>query len=768
MTEKHLSGKLHVCGASRFIGETHLPEHLLHIALVYSEYAHAEILSIDSGKAEVVEGFVCCLTSRDIPGENNIAHGNNDLQPLLPDVKVEYYGQPIGVIVAENKLSAEEAARNIQVEYKELEPVLTIEEAVLRGHFYIEPRKIECGNVEKGFADSDYSLSGEFETGAQEHLYLETQRCLAVPDDDGGVTLHSSTQSMSEVQTVAARILGLPTHKVSVDVKRLGGAFGGKEAQATIWASLAALAAFHTQKPVLLCLNRMEDFISTGKRHPFKNKYKIGFNADGKINVYQVELYSNGGAYTDLSIAILERALYHSDHAYYIPNAKFTGYPCRTNLPPNTAFRGFGAPQGIITTEFAIQRVADFLGLDAIEIRKKNCYITGQTTPYGMEVLEPVGREMFDELETLSDYHQLRHEVDTFNKTHKYNKQGIGVIPGKFGISFTAGFLNQGSVLIWIYTDGSISLSHGGIEMGQQVNTKIAQIAANVLGVSINRIRIESANTKRVGNTSPTAASTGSDINGYATLDAATRLKKRLSNQAVKYFLQHDSIVTFPDSVIFRDDKVYSDATKDNSCSFGELVSFAYFNFTDLGAHGYYFTPGITFDHKKGKGKPFYYFVFGASLSVMEIDLLTGEYNLKKVVIVHDASSPLNQEVDSGQIYGAFAQGYGLCTMEELPIDQKGRYLAVTPSTYKIPTISDIPDDFTLKQVTDRRSQASVMGSKAVGEPPLIYGLAPWLAIYDAVRSLNPESNQINLKFPATPEAVLTAVNKLRRNNDSY
>jgi xanthine dehydrogenase large subunit len=395
--------------------------------------------------------------------------------------------------------------------------------------------------------------------------------------------------------------------------------------------------------------------------------------------------------------------------------------------------------------------------MDSLALRKLNCYQESQTTPYEMPVYEPVGREMLEYLEEISNYQNLREEVRAYNESNRYRKQGIGIIPGKFGISFTAGFLNQGSSLIWIYADGTISVSHGGIEMGQQVNTKVAQVVAATLGVKLSRIRIESANTKRVGNASPTAASTGSDINGYAAMNAAVILKERLTGIAVKFYLEKTGIEASQSDISFNNDLV-SIAGRD--FEFSELVRFAYMNYVDLGAHGYCHTPGIEFDREKGKGTPFYYFVYGAALVLTEVDLLTGEYMLKQVRIVHDSSTPINEEIDKGQIYGAFAQGYGLCTMEHLPFDEKGRYLAVNPSTYKIPAILDIPDDFLIEMVTVEREHASVMGSKAVGEPPLIYGLAGWLALYNTIQSLN-KSGTVDLKFPATPEAVLEAITKI-------
>ena len=750
---RHLSGKLHVTGRSLFIGEEHISADMCHVAVVFSTCAHGRIISMDAVSAKALPGVHAIITAADIPGENNIAHGNNDNQPLLPADTVMYVGQPIALVVADSRQVALEAASRVTVNYEEMPAILSIDAAVKANQLYVPPRKIQRGDVARAFAEADCIIEGEVKIGAQEHFYLETQRCLATPDEDGGITLYAATQSTTEVQAVAARVLGLANHKITVDVKRLGGAFGGKESQGTLWAGLAALAAHYTHKSCYLELRRIDDIMATGKRHPFENTYRLACSADGRILGYEVILKSNGGAYIDLSLAILERGLYHSDHAYFIPNISITGYACKTNLPPNTAFRGFGAPQGIFPIEIALQQAAEKLGIDPIEIRKRNCYITGQTAPYGMEVCDPVGREMLEELEALASYKQLRNKVDEYNASHQYHKQGIGVVPGKFGISFTTGFLNQGSALVWIYTDGTISLSHGGVEMGQSVNAKVASVVARTLGVSMDRIRVESANTKRVGNASPTAASTGSDINGYAAENAAKKLKRRLSRMAVRYFSER-GIACVEEDLVFADDAVVSG---DARLSFADLVNFAYTHYCDLGSHGYYFTPGITFNREKGRGTPFYYFVFGAALVVSQVDLLTGEYECKKIYIVHDSSQSLNPDIDLGQIYGAFVQGYGYCTMEDISFNDKGQYLALTPSTYKFPTICDIPPTFKIKLLDLLREHASVLGSKAVGEPPFIYGLAGWFALYDALKRSVPQGSAIDLAFPATPEAVLMA-----------
>ena len=759
---KHLSGLLHVTGTSRFTGEEHLPRNLQYVGIKFSEVAKANIIEIDTKKAESIEGVQCVITAKDIPGNNNISHGL-DVQPLLPENRIEFYGQPVAIVVAKNQDLADYAAKQIEIKFEELKPIITIDEAIENESYYDAVRIIEKGNIEKAFDEADYVIEDTVEiTSAQEQLYLETQRTMTIPDDDGGYTLYSSTQSTTDAQKMTAKILNLPQNKITVDVKRLGGAFGGKEFQAATWATLSALASHISKQPVIISLDRITDMIATGKRHPFKVNYKFAFNKDGKFQAIKSELYANGGAYVDLSIAILERALFHSDHAYFFPNAKITGYACKTNIVPNTAFRGFGGPQGIFPTELAVERASKILEMDPIEIRMKNFYTENQKTHYDMTVKEAVDIEMFNILKKNTKYDQLKKDVADFNNKNEFVKRGIGIMPSKFGVSFTAGFLNQGSALIWIYGDGTISVSHGGIEMGQQVNLKVARVVANHLGVNISRIRVETANTKRVGNASPTAASTGSDINGNAALNASIKLKNRLTETSIKYLLENHQQKSLFANIVFVDEKIYDKSQPEIKIDFATLVNYAYMNTVDLGAHGYYYTEGIIFDRTIWKGSPFNYFVYGACLSLMEIDVLTGEYQLLETYIVHDTSTSLNEEIDKGQIYGAFVQGYGYCTMEELVYDEKGRFKANSPSTYKVPTIFDIPKVFEIDLIDIERDESSVMKSKAVGEPPFIYGLTGWFGLYNAIDSLNKNNKQISLKFPATPEAVLMAIESLK------
>lgn len=737
------------------------PEGLCFLKVFTSPFARARIISIDTRDAEAAPGVLGVFTHRDIPGQNQIGHAALD-EPLFPVEETAFFGQPLAVVAGETGEAAERGAALIKARFQELEPVLSIEKALENGLLYAPERRIECGDVDKAFRESEHVIEGTVKTGGQEHLYLETQACRAVPGEDGEVVLYCATQSTAEVQEIAARVLGVDSKDVTVDVRRLGGAFGGKERAATIWACLAALACYKLRRPAEISLTRHEDMAWTGKRHPYLTRYRAGFDKTGRILAYSAELNSNGGAYTDLSMAILERSMLHAENAYYIPNVRIIGRACRTNLPPNTAFRGFGAPQGIFAIEHAVERIARKLGMDPMEVRKRNAYLEGQETPYGQPVHEAAGAELLGRLERSSKYGELRKSVDEFNRENRELKRGIGVVPVKFGISFTSAFLNQGSALVLVYSDGTVSLSHGGIEMGQEVNTKVALVLSQELGIKLERIRVETSSTKRTANASPTAASTGSDINGHAARDAARQIRERLAPVAAGMLSKKWGTRYNANGIVFEDDRAFSRNSPEMSLPFAEVAHQAYMQRVDLCAHGFYATPGVHFDRAAGKGNPFHYFVFGCCLAVAEVDMLTGENRLVEVDIVHETAKSLNPGIDRGQIEGAFIQGYGWCTMEEIRFDDKGRYLAVTPSTYKIPTIRDLPEKFGVEMVEPERKHASVFGSKAVGEPPFIYGMAAWFAVKDAVEAVSDHKKEADLAHPATPEAVLEAIDCMR------
>jgi xanthine dehydrogenase large subunit len=760
-SQHHLSAELHVTGRSRFVADEPRPADLHHVKLLTSPFAHARIKAIDVSEAEALPGVAAVLLARDVPGENQIGGAIRD-EPLLPESEVFYVGQPIAVVVARTPAIAQAAVKLIRAEYEELESVLSVSRALELSALFAPERRIERGSVAAGFDRADHILEGRLRTGSQEHLYLETQRCRALPTEDREILLQPATQSPGEVQEIASRVLGMDRKDITVDVKRLGGGFGGKERAATIWACLAALACHRTGKPVELRLRRSEDMAWTGKRHPFEITYRIGFTSEGKITAYDAVFNINGGAYADLSMAILERGMLHADNTYYIPNMRIIGRGCRTNVPPNTALRGFGAPQGIFAIEHAIQRIARKLGLDPIEVRRRNAYRDGDTTHFGQTVHEACTPELLDQLAQSARYPQLQEEVAEFNRTHRHRKQGIGVVPVKFGISFTTSFLNQGSALVWVYGDGTVSVSHGGIEMGQGINTKVAQVVASELGVSIEHIRVESNNSKRIGNASPTAASTGADINGNAARLAAQRIVARLRPVAARLLVRADGAIPAPEVLVFRDGWVLDPAAPDRRIGFSALTHQAHLERTNLGAQAFYQTPDIGWDRATGQGRPFSYFVFGCALGIAEIDVLTGAHRLNKVFIVHETGQSLNPALDQGQIEGAFIQGLGWFTMEELLRDGRGSCLTTSLSTYKIPTIRDIPAEFRVEMVNRERAHASVLGSKAIGEPPLIYGEAVWFAIKDAIEAVADHEVEAELATPATTEAVLRAVEDVK------
>lgn len=760
----HINGKLHVKGQSKFIGEELKPAGLLYAKLLFSPVAHAKLIRLDVSQAQALAGVTAVITARDIPGINQIGHVIKD-EPLFPEDRIMYVGQPLAMVLSPYPRVAQKALKLISLEYQELNPILDVAAADALQEWYVPERKIENGDVETALQAAPFTFSGTVESAGQEHFYMETQRCVAIPGEDDTLVLYSATQSTMEVQEVVSHLLGIPAHKIVLDVRRLGGAFGGKERAGTIWGCLSALGAYVTKLPVELILDRTEDMQATGKRHPFLSNYRVGFDETGKITAYDITLLANGGAYSDLSVAILERAMFHADNAYYIPNIRIRGRACRTNLPPNTAYRGFGAPQGIFVIENIIEQIARQLQTDAVEIRKRNLYQDGDVAPYGQPLQEVNIQPLIDRLIDISHYDLLKQQVSAFNAEYQDKKQGIGMVPVKFGISFTTALLNQGSALIWVYIDGTVSVTTGGIEMGQEVNTKIALIVADVLGISLAKIRVESSNSQRVGNASPTAASTGSDINGNAARIAAEQIKTRLVSLASELFTTSSGKVISPEDVVLLDDKALYHAQPEQNITFPELIQQAYVNRIALGAHGYYATPEVHFDRATGKGHPFAYYVWGAALIRAEIDIYTGECRMLDTYIVHETAHSLHPEIDRGQITGAFVQALGWCTMEALPHDSKGRFLALSPSTYKIPGIRDLPEHFHVEMVQTPCSQASVKGSKAVGEPPFVYGEAVWFALRNAIQAAVGDSQPVLLAFPATPEAILESLSLSHQDN---
>lgn len=754
----HISGREHVTGRSWFIDDIPKPRNTLYVKILVSPIAHGKIRKLDTEKAKDLPGVCAIITAKDIPGENQIGGIIQD-EVCLAEEHVHFVGEPVAIVAAESIEFAEAALKEIELEIEEEIPILTIKEAIDNNQFVGPIRKIESGDVEAVFADCPHYLEGVICNEGQEHFYLETQSTLTIPEDNGAITVYSSSQGPNEIQRMVANVLGMSQHQVTVDIKRLGGGFGGKESQATIWACMTALVTYHTQRPAVLRLTRDEDMLCTGKRHAFENYYRVAFDTEGKILAYAVELNSNCGAVADVSTSVLERAMLHADNSYKIDNIKIIGRPCKTNLHPATAFRGFGGPQGIFAIESVIQRIAYTLGLDPYDVRVKNMYRKGDIAPYSQEIqnAEHIG-SIFEKLRKDSKWDERKKQIAKFNENNKYYKKGIGITPVKFGISFTAAHLNQGSALVHVYLDGSISVTHGAIEMGQEVNTKIAQIAATNFGVPLSFVRIESNNTKRVANTSPTAASSGCDLNGHAVENASLKIMKRLRELVSELYPNIN--VQFENGVVYAisDNKVNYEKPL---ITFKELIKRAYFERIDLSAHGFYATPGIHFDRDEGQGHPFLYYVFGAAVSEVTVDLLTGQISLDFAHIIHDCGSSINPRIDIGQVQGAFAQGIGWVTTEDLVYDEKGKLLSSSPATYKIPTIGDIPEELYIELLEGSINEQGIKRSKAIGEPPFVYGESVFFAIVDALSSMG--KYPIDLSIPATPEKIW---HEIRRNTN--
>ncbi|MCG8567118.1 MAG: molybdopterin-dependent oxidoreductase, partial [Desulfobacterales bacterium] len=711
-----LSAEGLVKGTAQFIGDNLNYREVNYLYPVASEKAHARIESIDTKEALAVDGVLRILLAEDIPGINGIGIVRLEEEPLFANDTVSYVGQPIGLVVATTHEAAVLAARKVKVQYTELPPILTIDQALAQDSLFEPPQKIISGDVDTAFKEADIILEGQLESGAQEHLYLETNRTVAQPSDNGGILVYSATQGITEVQEVIAHVLDVPSSTIEMDLMRVGGAFGGKERGGTLWAAMAALAVYHTRIPSILILERTDDMAWTGKRHPFMSVYRAACTKEGRLLALDVELNANGGAFEDLTMPVVERAMIGVVGPYFIPNTRIIGRGCRTHLPPNTAFRGFGAPQASFVIESIVDRIAGKTGRDISDIQRLNFYCEGQATPYGQKVYEAFSPSILDKVLVQSDYHTLCRDVARFNKKHTYTKRGIGLLPMKYGIGFTAIFLNQGNALVWVYMDGSISLSHGGVEMGQGLFTKVAKVVARTLGVSLGRIRCESTNSKRIGSVASTAASSGSDINGYAAHMACLKVKEELAKAASCFLQQKNGLEPWPEGIVFKNDLFWDKRDAAHKERFEDLAHYAYFNRYNLGAQAHYAIPGISWDKEKGRGNPFAYFSIGQCLTVMEVDTLTGTTRIVKGLIVHEGGQTLDEKIDRGQIVGGFMQGYGLVTMEEMKVEPStGRQEACNLSTYKVPAYSDFPEDFCVDIYSSRNDHASIFGSKGIG-----------------------------------------------------
>ncbi|MGB2867803.1 MAG: xanthine dehydrogenase molybdopterin binding subunit, partial [Bacteroidota bacterium] len=757
------SAEKHVTGEAVYIDDMLADERLLIGRVVYSPHAHARIKSFDLSAAKKVGGIHAVLCWRDIPGPNQMGPVHRD-ELCLAVEEVTFAGQAMFLIAGETTESCLEAQRAIRVEYDVLEPVLTVEEAIEKGSFLGPPRFMKRGNPETALTKSAHVLAGELRTGAQEHWYLETQTCLCIPGEHREINVFSSTQHPSETQALIAELLGIGKNEVVVEVRRMGGAFGGKETQANHTACWAALLCHATKRPVKIRLFRDDDQIMTGKRHRFLSRYKVGFDDEGRLLAAELDLASDGGAAIDLSFAILERAMLHCDNSYFIPDISVKGQVCKTNLPSNTAFRGFGGPQGMALIEAVIDRVARYLKKDPADIRYRNFYglQTNNVTHYGETVENNKLFTIYEQLVKSSEYQKRRTAVNEFNTANEFRKKGLAITPVKFGISFTTTFLNQAGALVHIYQDGTILVNHGGTEMGQGLHTKMQQIAAAEFGVRLDRVKVNATNTSKVPNTSATAASAGADLNGMAVKNAVDILKSRIAETVSVIFTEkHPGAPSKKENIFFENDSILDLGHHDRRIGFAEAIPLLYLRQVSLSSTGFYKTPNIGWDKEKGWGRPFHYYAFGMCVSEVLVDTLTGMHELLRTDILHDVGSSLNPAIDLGQIEGGYIQGVGWCTTEEIKWDEHGHLLTHSPDTYKIPAVRDIPRDFRVSLLQNAPNPSAVRQSKAVAEPPLMLALSTWLALKDAVSAVANHEFEPEFSLPATSEVILLSIENL-------
>ena len=752
---RHDSAVAHVTGAARYLDDVPTVPGTLEAALVLSPHAHARIRRIDLSAALDASGVVAAITAADIPGKNDIAPIRSD-EPALAAGLVEYEGQPLAAIAAATLDQARAAAKLAAIDCEPLPSVLTVEEAMGRESYVSPPQLMLRGEVEPALASAPLRLSGELRCGGQDHFYLEGQIALATPGEGSDMHVWSSTQHPTEVQHGVAHLLGLPFNAVTVEVRRMGGAFGGKESQATIIAGIAAVLAWKARRPVKLRLPRDDDMRATGKRHPFLIRYDVGFDRDGRILALDLTLAANAGNVADHTPAVLTRALCHADNCYFLPRVRLRGLPCKSNTVSNTAFRGYGGPQGMLAIETIIEAIACRLGLPVHAVRRRNFYGMGRNdvTPYGMRVEDNIIDRVVDELDRAVELAAWRREIVNFNHVSPVVKKGLATMPVKFGISFNRPALNQAGALVHVYTDGSVVLNHGGTEMGQGLFIKVAQVVAEAFSIDLDHIRVSATSTAKVPNTSATAASSGSDLNGMAALNACREIKARMSEVAADHFGVPAG------EIVFDCNRIYAG---NRSLSFAELAALSWEKRVSLSATGFYSTPEIHWDSTSNTGRPFYYFVYGAAAAEVAIDTLTGESRVLRAELIQDCGRSLNPAIDLGQIEGAFVQGMGWLTSEELWWDGEGRLRTCGPSTYKIPGSRDVPPIFNARMLENAPNQAAtIFRSKAVGEPPLMLAISVWLAIRDAVASLADHRLSPQLDAPATPERVLAAIDDLR------
>ncbi len=795
MSLPHDSARGHVTGESEFIDDRPVMRHELFADVFYSTRAHARIKHLDFEEVLKTPGVIAVFTGHDF--SHNLWGAIFKDQPILATDEVNHAGEGIALIVAESREIAQRAKRKVVIEYTDLEGILSIDAAKRAKSFIIPARKIERGNVETALAASPLRLNSTIKIQGHDHFYLESQASVAYPLEDGQIEVHSSSQHPTETQHVVAHALGLQDKDVVCIVKRMGGGFGGKESQAAPFAAMAALAALKLRRPVRLCLTKDDDMIMTGKRNPFENEYAVGFDSDGRIHALDVRLFSDAGAYADLSTSIMERAMLHTDNAYFIPHMRVVGQVCRTHNHSHTAFRGFGGPKGVATVEKVIEEIAHFLNKDPMDVRRLNLYAEEggkDITHYGQKVENNTLGRLLSELEASCNYRQRRSEVQAWNSGNESTIRGISLTPVKFGISFTTRFLNQGNAFVIIHTDGTLQISTGATEMGQGVNARIAELVTSELGLPRQTARVMPTRTDKNANTSPTAASSGTDLNGAAALLAVRKIKKRLSELALKLIdippekwasktagLGSEPEVDLEDPYLNENDPnagadwVSGTATYFGICfeggeafhpshpkkriTFGSLVLEAYLNRISLSDYAFYKIPGIEFNKLTGQGNAFLYFTQGAACTEVALDRDTGEVKVLRTDILMDLGRPVNEALDLGQISGAYIQGLGWCTTENLVYDQQGLLLTHAPSTYKIPNIQDTPRTFNINLLKNDENYANVRGTKAVGEPPLLLAVSAWTAINDALRHLpHYRKSYPMVRIPATAENILRAI----------
>jgi len=758
----HESAHLHVTGSATFTDDMPELAGTLYAALIMSPVAHGELIGdgIDRDAILKEHGVVAVYTAKDIPGENNCGPIVHD-DPFLAVGKVEFLGQAVAVVVAREMLYAREAAHKAKVLVKELPPILTIDEAMAAQSFVMPAKGITRGNASEAIAKAPRKVKGSTETGQQEQFYMEGQITYAVPREDGQLTLYSSTQHPDGNQREAAAALNLSTNDVEVICRRMGGGFGGKEGNASIFSQSAALAAFKLQKPVKLRVNRDDDMMITGKRHDFRIDYEVGYDNEGRILGADITLLSRCGYSTDYSGPVNDRACLHIDNCYFIPNLKLISHRCKTNTQSATAFRGFGGPQGMFGIETIIEQIANDIGKDPLDVRMLNIYqdpaVSGNpatmVTQYGQTIADWVGDKVITQVATEAKYRERRNSVNAFNKVNKRRKRGLALVPLKFGISFTATMLNQGGALLNIYMDGSVSVNHGGTEMGQGLNTKMAQVCADGLGIDLSYVRVTGTDTQKVPNASATSASSGADINGAAIMNATAQMRARLAPVAANMLGCKDTDVNFANNMAHGGGK---------SVEWTAVAKQAWMDRVGLSVAGFYMTPEIKYDFLTLTGHAFYYYCYGASVSEVEIDTRTGEYWVKAVDIVHDAGKSINPAIDKGQIEGGYVQGMGWLTMEECIWDKKGKFLTHGPSTYKIPVAGDIPEHFNVTLFDGSNLKPTPFNSKAVGEPPLMLALSTFFALRDAVSASADHQTVVHMSAPATPEKILMSCEKAK------